>query len=194
MGGENPPAKLPCLQTCQLDEGDFSVTFRDQRRIPLLALASAAVEAEPSRDCALQGKRSGPVWSARALTIFNSFLTTEAIHICERAGIPKERIMKMRFALKLVDPQGVVVGYLGLHIDDVITGGVGSFYEEKIQNLRAKYPFGSWACAQKEMVVYCGCEIEQDAQGRVHLRQERFSWLSVRSTVLRNVPLRPRKT
>ena len=64
---------------------------------------------------------------------------------------------------------------MGLHVDDVVTGGAGDFYKEKIRALRERYPFGSWKCAQDETVVYCGCEIEQDAQGRIHLRQERFS-------------------
>ena len=43
----------------------------------------------------------------------NSFLSTEAIRICERAGIPKERIMKMRFVLTwkpVLDSEGNQTG------------------------------------------------------------------------------------
>ena len=50
----------------------------------------------------------------RAMSVeANSFLTTEAIRICERAGIPKERIMKMRFVLTwkpILDSEGNQTG------------------------------------------------------------------------------------
>ena len=76
---------------------------------------------------------------------------------------------------KLVDPQGCVVGYLGIHVDDVVTGGVGSFYEQKIGNLRQRYPFGSWQSASDATVLYCGCEVTQDKDFRILLKQERFA-------------------
>ena len=43
----------------------------------------------------------------------NSFMSTEAVRICERAGIPKERIMNMRFVLTwkaVLDDKGEQVG------------------------------------------------------------------------------------
>ena len=76
---------------------------------------------------------------------------------------------------KLVSPEGEIVGYLGVHVDDVLTGGTGSYYEGKIASLREHYPFGSWSYADKETVAYCGCELSQDTGGRIMLRQERFS-------------------
>ena len=76
---------------------------------------------------------------------------------------------------KLVDPQGCVVGYLGIHVDDVVTGGVGSFYEQKVGNLRQRYPFGSWQSASDATVLYCGCEVTQDKDFRILLKQEGFA-------------------
>ena len=76
---------------------------------------------------------------------------------------------------KLLDPNGCVVGYMGVHVDDVVTGGTGDFYTEKIENLRQKYPFGSWQNATESTVIYCGCELAQDRDFRITLNQERFA-------------------
>ena len=76
---------------------------------------------------------------------------------------------------KLVGPQGDVHGYIGIHVDDIVTGGQGSMYEAKIAELRARYPFGSWQSAQEEAVIYCGCELSQDKDFRIKIRQERFA-------------------
>ena len=77
---------------------------------------------------------------------------------------------------KLVDPRTKeVIAYLGVHVDDIITGGEGSLYKTKIAELRQRYPFGSWQCAQDEVVMYCGCELSQNASFRLTLRQERFA-------------------
>ena len=70
---------------------------------------------------------------------------------------------------------GTIVGFVGVHVDDLLTGGQGSYYEQKIASLQARYPFGSWKCAQEETVVYCGCEVEQEPSRRIHLRQECFA-------------------
>ena len=76
---------------------------------------------------------------------------------------------------KLLDPNGCVVGYMGVHVDDVVTGGTGDFYTQKIENLRQKYPFGSWQNATESTVIYCGCELAQDRDFRITLNQERFA-------------------
>ena len=58
---------------------------------------------------------------------------------------------------KLLDPESQeVVGYLGVHVDDIITGGRGDFYDVMVKQLRERYPFGAWQCAQNSTVVYCG--------------------------------------
>ena len=68
-----------------------------------------------------------------------------------------------------------MVGYAGIHVDDIVTGGKGALYDEKIRTLRDKYPFGAWQCAQEATVIYCGCELTQESDFRIHLKQERFS-------------------
>ena len=76
---------------------------------------------------------------------------------------------------KWIDGSGTIGGYLGLHVDDVITGGSGDYYLQKMKGLRERYPFGSWVLAKEETAVYCDCELSQEPSGRLFLRQERFS-------------------
>lgn len=68
-----------------------------------------------------------------------------------------------------------VVGYLGVHVDDVLCAGKGYEYEQAISRLRSRFPFGAWECAQDTSVTYCGCEIKQDADFTIHVTQERFA-------------------
>ena len=39
--------------------------------------------------------------------------------------------------LKLVSKQGDIIGFLGLHVDDVITGCAGELFQEKVRRLRS---------------------------------------------------------
>ena len=55
----------------------------------------------------------------------------------------------------------------------VLDGGVE--YERSLERLRQKFTFGSWAEAQKESLMYCGCEITQDSNFAIHVNQERFA-------------------
>ena len=73
-------------------------------------------------------------------------------------------------SFKLLDSEGTVVGVLGLHVDDVLTGGKGDLYDRKIEELRAKYPFGAWQCAQDTTVNYCGREVHQNKEYRIHVK------------------------
>lgn len=68
-----------------------------------------------------------------------------------------------------------LVGLCGIHVDDVLCSGVGSFYENQVQKLRDTFPFGSWKHADKETVTFCGCEVRQDHEYHVYLGQERFA-------------------
>lgn len=71
--------------------------------------------------------------------------------------------------------EGEVVGYLGIHADDVITTGSGAEYEAALTRLTAKFKFGSWDNAQETTLTYCGCEIRQDQNFGIQIKQERFS-------------------
>lgn len=76
---------------------------------------------------------------------------------------------------KRVDENNEICGYLGIHVDDVLCAGVGSEFTVAIDRLREKYPFGSWSCAQEGSLTYCGCEITQDDDFGIHVKQERFA-------------------
>ena len=76
---------------------------------------------------------------------------------------------------KRIDENNKVCGYLGFHVDDVLCAGRGVEYERSLERLRQKFTFGSWAEAQKESLMYCGCEITQDSNFAIHVNQERFA-------------------
>ena len=66
-------------------------------------------------------------------------------------------------------------GILGIHVDDIVTSGEGKLYDEKIQELRKLFPFGSWKNAKNETVTFCGCELKQKQCGEIVMSQERYS-------------------
>lgn len=70
---------------------------------------------------------------------------------------------------------GCVVGYLGIHVDDVLVCGVGSEYDACIQRLRDRFPFGAWTVAMEGSFTYCGCEIQQKPDFSIKVTQERFA-------------------
>ncbi|CAE7379807.1 RE1, partial [Symbiodinium pilosum] len=52
---------------------------------------------------------------------------------------------------------GALTGILGAHVDDSITGGEGSAYEEAIRKLKARFPYRKWRIGSGEFcgVMYC---------------------------------------
>lgn len=68
-----------------------------------------------------------------------------------------------------------LVGILGIHVDDIITGGDGTLYQQKIKQLREVFPFGSWKDVGSEKVVFCGCELSQHRDGSIYLGQEQYA-------------------
>jgi hypothetical protein len=70
---------------------------------------------------------------------------------------------------------GSLVGVLGVHVDDVVSSGDGDFYHERIRRLRSVFPFGSWKHAVDESVTFCGCEVKQNLNGSLDVKQERFA-------------------
>lgn len=71
--------------------------------------------------------------------------------------------------------EGVVTGYLGIHVDDILTTGGGSAYHEALARRQGRFKFGSWESAQETTIMYCGCEIKQDSDFGVHVRQTKFA-------------------
>ena len=76
---------------------------------------------------------------------------------------------------KLVDENGYVCGYIGVHVDDVICAGVGTCFDTHVKNFRESFPFGSWKCAYDETVKFCGCDIRQKENFNITVTQERFA-------------------
>ena len=64
---------------------------------------------------------------------------------------------------------------IGHHVDDLICCGEGEVYQERLDLLRSAFPFGSWKDAQRESIMFCGCEMRQKADGTIILNQERYA-------------------
>jgi hypothetical protein len=76
---------------------------------------------------------------------------------------------------KRVGSCGNVVGYLGVHVDDILCSGSGTDFEQAIDRLRNRFTFGSWDNAMEKSLTYCGCEIRQQADYSISVTQERFA-------------------
>ena len=54
---------------------------------------------------------------------------------------------------------GRLTGVLGAHVDDTVTGGEGSRYDDAIKRLRARFPYRKWRVQEGE---FCGTHYRQD--------------------------------
>ena len=61
----------------------------------------------------------------------------------------------------LRDDKNQLVGILGSHVDDTITGGVGPVYEEAISKLKKRFPYRKWRVGSGE---FCGVQYHQNPQ------------------------------
>eukprot|EP00435_Cladocopium_sp_Y103_P011358 s4427_g2.t5 len=59
----------------------------------------------------------------------------------------------------LRDGDGQLCGVLGAHVDDTITAGHGSVYQEAITKLKARFPYRKWRVGNGE---FCGVQYRQD--------------------------------
>ena len=76
---------------------------------------------------------------------------------------------------KLFDSEKNLVGLIGWHVDDLVCCGEGKIYETAIPKLRDSLPFGSWRDAQRESILFCGCELKQSLDYSITLQQERYA-------------------
>ena len=60
------------------------------------------------------------------------------------------------------------VELLGVHVDDMITGGVTAFYQQRIDKLRKAFPFRKWNVGGGE---FTGSVLKQDPNDQRDLRQ-----------------------
>ena len=61
----------------------------------------------------------------------------------------------------LYSSEGKLVGALGAHVDDTITGGKGPVYEEAIRKLKSRFPYRKWRVGSGE---FCGVMYSQNPQ------------------------------
>ena len=59
----------------------------------------------------------------------------------------------------LRSPQGDLIGILGAHVDDTITGGEGPLYAAAIDKLKQRFPYRKWRIGSGE---FCGIQYQQD--------------------------------
>ena len=76
---------------------------------------------------------------------------------------------------RLFDSEKNLIGLMGCHVDDLVWAGEGSLYQEAIGKLRDSFPFGSWRDAQRESILFCGCELKQHPDFSITLQQERYA-------------------
>ena len=61
----------------------------------------------------------------------------------------------------LRDKDGSLVGILGAHVDDTITGGHGPVYDQAIAALKCRFPYRKWRIGNGE---FCGIQYRQCPQ------------------------------
>ena len=88
-----------------------------------------------------------------------------------------EELQKLGFVQSPFDPclyvlhrNGNLEGILGLHVDDGICGG-SKFFQEKINQLEAKYPFGS---KKIRNFTFTGIEMQQLPNHSIHMSQAKY--------------------
>ena len=59
----------------------------------------------------------------------------------------------------LRDANNTLVGILGAHVDDTITGGQGEVYQQAIEKLKNRFPHRKWRVGSGE---FCGIQYDQD--------------------------------
>ena len=66
-----------------------------------------------------------------------------------------------------------LVGVMGVHVDDVLIGGQGQLFDEKLSLLRSTFPFRKWKTHEGD---FCGSHLRQDSEtGIIHVSQAEFA-------------------
>eukprot|EP00434_Breviolum_minutum_P004560 symbB.v1.2.004023.t1/scaffold227.1/size261201/9 len=63
----------------------------------------------------------------------------------------------------LRDSTGELCGVMGSHVDDTITGGNGTTYDEAIRRLKTRFPYRKWRVGSGE---FCGVQYMQDPHSK----------------------------
>ena len=65
-----------------------------------------------------------------------------------------------------------LVGIMGVHVDDVVIGGQGPLFDQRLEQLRSTFPFRKW---QEGHGTFCGSLLQQDPQtGSISVSQREF--------------------
>eukprot|EP00435_Cladocopium_sp_Y103_P021891 s1135_g5.t1 len=88
-----------------------------------------------------------------------------------KAGFSRSRFDSCLYYLR--DSANRLVGILGSHVDDTVTGGKGPEYEKALAYLKHRFPYRKWRTAEGE---FCGCHYRQDPQTmEIHMSQKTFA-------------------
>ena len=69
-------------------------------------------------------------------------------------------------------PQDELLGVLGVHVDDVLLGGVGKTFEDSVAKLR-DFPFRKWKIGSG---TFCGAELTQCPEtSEIAVSQQEFA-------------------
>ena len=72
------------------------------------------------------------------------------------AGFSRSRYDACLYTLR--DSQNRLVGILGSHVDDTVTGGHGEVYEQALKRLKNRFPYRKWRISEGE---FCGAHYKQ---------------------------------
>ena len=67
---------------------------------------------------------------------------------------------------------GVLVGIMGVHVDDTALGGIGKKFHESIVSLRQRFPYRKWREGEGE---FCGAWYKQSPDGSIHMNMQSFA-------------------
>lgn len=70
--------------------------------------------------------------------------------------------------MTLYDPEGSICGLMGIHVDDLLVGGCGPYFEGQMKQLETDLPFGA---RKYGSFVYTGIQITQTGNGPITIDQ-----------------------
>ena len=75
----------------------------------------------------------------------------------QKAGFCRSKYDSCLYFLR--DENSKLCGVLGSHVDDTVTGGSGSKYEQALAYLKHRFPYRKWRTSEGE---FCGCHYKQN--------------------------------
>ena len=82
--------------------------------------------------------------------------------------------------MTLYDKEGSVKGLIGIHVDDLLVGGEGSFFEAQMKRLETELPFGSRKFGK---FTYTGIQVSQQGTGPITVDSSCHANISIQTNV-----------